>query len=1001
MEATTTATSIVEYVKQNYPKVIFTPVKFAYKNALGFIVTGGKIVVGFINKSGSLCKLSDPIDLHSFTNSDMETVIKKIPIVEGFNEKDKERLLKVFEGPKLNLATEKEHAEIVEQLKEQLQSKESEYKILFDSASKQSLAIQVEYLDKMKSLQEQYDKTKGELAECKNVIVNEKQRIIDELDSYKNSVKSYLRDKDVRIDELESIYSKMNEEKSDIQGKLDRIMESEQASLAIIQSNKDILSDYSDKLDKKGIEVEEMKIALDAINSEIELVKSELTKSKLKEAVIEGHQTRCQTKILKEKDLIIEGIKEYNKKWMQWSENVNSDFLSYRKSMVNDMLSLEKELKTMSSSANLLSKADNTRLRQNIKDIESQLRKVISDQLVQLNTKDSDMKMLENELSVSNKEKDTVIEGLRLELDTIKKLLAQNNNTKIEQTVDYDNCFNILQNFFALNNIFFRKQEIIKRLDEIIYTGIGSFTHLNDLMQTNLKQQFEAVKAEITSHIKFLDLEKYITSPNFQYLKSKVTRNKVPPTFCSNLTDILDYWNKNKALYRDQDIRLTNIYEDLSGAVRVYIRIKPLVGIEQKDKSVSLKEYSKKKQKSVLLNCASKNINATFGEFYGVFEDTYSTLDVYTGIENTPPHLQLSNILVNQENIIETSDSASPGLYNVFKQVSDGYSIVLFGYGLSGSGKTFTLLGTKGAPGLIHYGLANLPGKKNIKLKYLFEQYYGAVDVNFGKIRGKIHNLIREVPQMRDYAKNENEEFAKSLPGNLNTDNLRVEDLYNLTDIIEAYRVDKGRIKKTPNNPVSSRSHLYFVFEIFFDTGKTGYITIVDTAGRESPMDIYNMFIDPTKTKLPSIMAPSPVGGEGLIAKTKREGLDPAYTPKHINDVLKEGFYINETINHMVYYFNKKNYKGTKVYLQPTDTTKYHIEKYYVSPITEEKTLNASNNCLSIPIMTFLDKLSNRNKSDVDYKPTKFIMLCNTRQEEVYCEQTVETLKFAQTITST
>ena len=45
--------------------------------------------------------------------------------------------------------------------------------------------------------------------------------------------------------------------------------------------------------------------------------------------------------------------------------------------------------------------------------------------------------------------------------------------------------------------------------------------------------------------------------------------------------------------------------------------------------------------------------------------------------------------------------------------------------------------------------------------------------------------------------------------------NLKIEDIYSLTDIIEGYRKNNNRIKPTPNNPVSSRSHLYLVFEIY------------------------------------------------------------------------------------------------------------------------------------------------------------------------------------------
>ena len=46
-----------------------------------------------------------------------------------------------------------------------------------------------------------------------------------------------------------------------------------------------------------------------------------------------------------------------------------------------------------------------------------------------------------------------------------------------------------------------------------------------------------------------------------------------------------------------------------------------------------------------------------------------------------------SGLKVDLDNLVDSSDSVSPGLYSVFNQIQDGYSVVLFGYGLSGSGK--------------------------------------------------------------------------------------------------------------------------------------------------------------------------------------------------------------------------------------------------------------------------------------------------------------------------
>ncbi len=1006
-------TSIVEFIKKNYPKVVFNPVKLAYKNALGFVVTGDKLIIGFLTKSGTLCKLAEPLDLANITNESIGHILSKIPLVEGFTKKDKERLYRVFQTDNLHNVTKSEHEQIVNELKMSIENansmlidKESQYKVLLDTQANQHLAIAKEHADKLQAIQEQYAMSEKQLDECKNNLIKEKQAVADGIESYKNSVKDYIKERDIKIEELEKVHKVIKEESDVMKNKLESLLKAEQEKLKVLESNRDLISEYDDKLVAKTTEVEKLTQNIVAIKNELDNLKSELSKSKLKEVALTNYRQECQNKLLKEKDLVIEKIKDYNKQWMAWSNTVQDNVAQYKKKLVEDMktvqLRLEEVLKTQD-----LERKEYAKLKQSVKDVEAELKDVIAQQLAQLTEKEEQIRMLQSTgsgfvMSDDSPQKDEEIRRLQKELDDIRKLLVENANTKVENSIDYDNCFNILQNFFALNNIFYRKREIINRLDDIIYKNLGTFTQLNDQVKDNIKNKYEIVKTEILNHIKFLDLAKYINSPNFQYLKSKATRSKVPADFCVDLTNILDYWNENKAKYREQDTQLTNIYEDLSGAVRVYIRVKPLVGSEQRGKTVSIKEMSRKKQKSVNLKCDSKSIDKQFGDFFGVFEDTYDTVDVYTGIQDTPKTIHSNDSLrIDVDSIVEHSESISPGLYSVFKQVEDGYSIVLFGYGLSGSGKTHTLLGSKVTPGLVHYGLANLNGVTNIKLKYLFEQYVSAVDANFGKVRGKIHNLIREVPQMREYSKNETSDFANSLPGSLNVDKLAVEDLFALTSAIETYRVTQGRIKKTPNNPQSSRSHLFFVFEVSFATGKTGYVTIVDTAGRESPLDIFEMFIDDSKTKLASVMAPPPVGGEDTIAKSMNINLDAAYTPRHILEVLREGFYINETINHMVYYFNKKNYKKTKVIVQPDDVSKYTVWKYYVSPMSEEKALNASNNCLTIPLLKFLDNLSNKKQADTEYKPTKFIMICNVRQEEIHCDQTVETLAFAQTIAST
>ena len=82
-------------------------------------------------------------------------------------------------------------------------------------------------------------------------------------------------------------------------------------------------------------------------------------------------------------------------------------------------------------------------------------------------------------------------------------------------------------------------------------------------------------------------------------LKNKSTQSQVPPDFCSDLVNILEYWKANETIYREQDRQLTNIYEDLSGAVRVYIRIKPLPKSESATNTLTLYSPNNKKTKSL------------------------------------------------------------------------------------------------------------------------------------------------------------------------------------------------------------------------------------------------------------------------------------------------------------------------------------------------------------------------------------------------------------------
>jgi hypothetical protein len=1023
--------NLVDYIKKNYPKVIFTPFKFKQSRALAFIISDNKLVIGYINAGGSLCKLINPIDLEKLTNESVfYNIINAIPTVSGFNEADKSKLLTLFQS-KSETVEKPEQRKIENDLKRRISELESdnqkakdEYRALYDSNSNQILLVKNEYEEKIAKITEQYNTAQQELETCKRQIVDQKDAILQGINQYKQEIQNFIESKDLRIQDLENIHERDKTERAELQARLNELLENEKRNLEELRKSKG----DEETIQSKVQEIESLTSAIRDIQSELNNTKEDLKRSQLQEKLLRGFRERCKDKILDEKQQIIDKIKEYNERWNEWLEKSTVDVNEYKRRLLTDLQSGQESLKSVLQQQSEKSNIDDMeikRLKQNIIDIETALKQTTNDQLIKLAEREEELKRVtaerdelqsrQSDLEQSTIELQTELDSLReanksipdlqKELEQVRALLAQNDRTKIESVVDYDNCESILSNFVALNNIFYRKQEIIKRLDDIITNNLDVFSKLSEVLKNNIRINFETVKTEITNHIKFLNLSEYINSPNFQYLKNKVNRDQVPAEFCKDLGNLLEYWNVNKSNYRRQDRILTNIYEDLSGAVRVYIRIKPLLGGEQQLPTVTLKTVENKRTKSLIVDCSESPDTKfkeplTFGEFYGIFDETYTNLDLYTGQIGYPS----SGLKVDVNNLVDSSDSVSPGLYSVFNQIQDGYSIVLFGYGLSGSGKTLTLLGSKGAPGILHYGLTNLQNVSKIKLKYLFEQYYYKVNFNYREVTGHIHNLINRVPQMAAFSKDENEEFKQVIPGYIDVNAMRVEDLSAFTDIVDSYRQKHGRIKQTPNNPQSSRSHLYYVFEITFTDGKSGYITIVDMAGRESPLDIFNTFIDTTKTTLPSIMAPPPVGGEANIANSMKQELVETYTPKQINQIINESFYINETINHLIYYFNLKNDKRIETPKQKVDerfNVVYKITSYFVKPEDEMTNISSSNNALTIPILNFLNNLNVKQKESDDWKPTKFVTICCIRQEQKYCDQTTETVKFAQNIRST
>ena len=282
-------------------------------------------------------------------------------------------------------------------------------------------------------------------------------------------------------------------------------------------------------------------------------------------------------------------------------------------------------------------------------------------------------------------------------------------------------------------------------------------------------------------------------------------------------------------------------------------------------------------------------------------------------------------------------------------------------------------------------------------------------------------------------------QILPKLQETIDFNNMVPEDVHLLTSELNIYRKEKNRIKFTPNNPQSSRSHLFVMFDFVYPSGKTGTLILIDMGGRESTIDILNMFLEKPKDRpwqLPSMIMGAQIDGyikrqefkvtsDELSWKFNKDTYNTnptfkremdnyvknlnninVYDPRTknfpgVNDLLKESIFINETINQVIYFFNeiigKPNTMKTVDFGNVNTGTGvkiYNESDLLIGPPKNKR----KNYHEKIGMYTALEYLQNMEKQG---KPTKYVMMVHIRNEDKYCNATLESLRFAQDIKST
>lgn len=288
---------------------------------------------------------------------------------------------------------------------------------------------------------------------------------------------------------------------------------------------------------------------------------------------------------------------------------------------------------------------------------------------------------------------------------------------------------------------------------------------------------------------------------------------------CVTLANLIDSQHNKRKVFEEIDTistalanlrdAIANANEDMKNAVRVFVRVK---------NTGELSHFYAKNTSSISIS--SEGIKNTYSSscFHDVIEDS------------------------NNENVYINSFKPT------FEQVKYGYSLIFFGYGYSGSGKTYTLLGNKGKNGIIQHAFSDANFMKDvndIRVESIFELYpnvksqcqietsmegggLSCFDIEHQSIQSLNDEVINVVDEWKRQGRIENLTIYNRTEGLDMT----------IFAKIDVFRRVNGRIRKTVNNDDSSRSHLFVTLCVKTESNRIGYITVVDLAGSEDPETI-------------------------------------------------------------------------------------------------------------------------------------------------------------------
>ena len=261
-----------------------------------------------------------------------------------------------------------------------------------------------------------------------------------------------------------------------------------------------------------------------------------------------------------------------------------------------------------------------------------------------------------------------------------------------------------------------------------------------------------------------------------------------------------------------------------------------------------------------------------------VQKDKLKPIDIQNMVVNLDVCKSLSSININPEKL--TDDMKNIKFTEVFDPtqfptssdiskymtidtlLSQGNGIGMMTYGYSGTGKSFTLFGNSASQiaGILQTTLNDMNGLKSVDFRLIELYGYGMPYPDYWKGGPEtiyhsifnyktnisdsklVFNEVSEVPASKfsDYMNciNEYKDTYYRIPENMISSVFRKFEIF--VDNVDKRREIEGRIRDTPNNPVSSRSVVIYDFQLNIADKKDPVpFLIVDLPGREEIVQTY------------------------------------------------------------------------------------------------------------------------------------------------------------------